>query len=80
MTPSAPLKHEHTKRISGIITRQLRSLVALSLEEDGIEEDGRSHNQSLLLGRGILRKVAFEYVCVGEDLSSHALLDLEDLA
>ena len=60
-------------------TRSLRSLVTLSFEEDGIEEDGRGHNQPLLLGRGILRKVAFEYIRVGKDLRRNALLDLEDL-
>ena len=61
-------------------TASLRRLVTFGLEEDRIEEDGRTHDETLLLRCCVLGKIDLKDVGIGKDLSCGALHDLQDLA
>ncbi len=55
-------------------------VVVSSLEKDGIEKDGRSHEECLLIGSGIRRKRDFKGICVCKDFRGPALCLFQNLA
>ena len=78
-------RHIHTMHFISLIALPLLLsstivVAVVSLEKDGIEKDGRSHEKSLLIGSGIRRKRHFKRICVCKDFRGSTLCLFQNLA
>lgn len=64
----------------GFFGLRKRFIAVVALEEHGIDEDGRTNNDTLLVHSGIVREMQFKCICVGEHLRRNTLGFLDNLA